>query len=83
MGGTVEVRADSPTGTLLGTTDPLRPTTGTDMPAPKPVRAALAPTTGAHDLYLVFKNDQAAAGAMLYILLTATFEGGGASASSR
>jgi cytochrome c len=81
VGGTVEVRADSPTGTLLGTTEAIRPSTGADMPAPKPVRAALAPTTGVHDLYLVFKNDQAPAGQMLFILLTATFEGGGASAS--
>jgi len=35
----------------------------------------LQPTTGLHDVYLVFRNDQAAAGApQLFVLTTATFE---------
>ena len=58
---------------LLGETVAIRPTPG-QMAAPTPVRATLRPTAGAHDLYFVFRNDQATAGQMMFIVLTATFE---------
>ena len=77
VGGSVEVHADAPTGPLLGATEAIKPATGA-TPAPTPIRATLTPTSGVHDLYLVFRNDQAPAGQMLFIVLTATFEGGGA-----
>ncbi|MFC5411983.1 PQQ-dependent sugar dehydrogenase [Larkinella bovis] len=89
VGGTVEIRLDSPTGELIGQTkvDVAQPrvaaptataiqnaggtTTGTaaakpaTTPAPAAPRGPVYPrvdlkaTTGVHDVYLVFKNDQA------------------------
>jgi cytochrome c len=78
VGGTIEVRRDSVNGPVLGESVMIRPTT--TMGAPEPLRTALAPTTGMHDLYLVFKNPQAGAQQSLFVVLTATFENGGAGA---
>jgi cytochrome c len=81
-GGVVEVRVDSATGPVLGTTE-VRPVTG-QAPAPASARVAFGPVAGAHDVYFIVRNEQAAAGQMLVILLTATFEsGGGAGAGPR
>ena len=73
VGGTVEIRRDSPTGPVLGESEAIRPVAA--MGPPSPVRATLQPTSGVHDLYLVFRNPEAG-GKPLFVLLTATFEGG-------
>ena len=72
VGGTVEVRLDSATGPLLGETDVIRP--AQTMDTPTRLRAQLRPTTGIHDLYFVFRADDAPQGRNLFILTTATFE---------
>jgi len=72
-GGKVEVRLDSPTGALLGETELIRPTTETNVP-PARVRTTLRPTTGVHDVYLVFRNPDSKSDGFLFGLLTATFE---------
>jgi len=72
-GGKIEVHLDSPTGALLGETDTIRPTTA---PAPVRLRTVLRPTSGVHDVYLVFRNPEATADGFLFGLLTATFEAG-------
>src|SRR6185436_8835444 len=54
-GGTIEVRLDSPTGTLVGTTANITPTG--DWQSFKDVSLALTtPPTGTHELFLVFRN---------------------------
>jgi len=73
VGGKVEVRIDSESGPLLGETPMLEKTEGTAAP-PAQLHAALKPTTGAHDVYFVFKNDQAKG--VIMIGLTATFVNG-------
>lgn len=69
-GGTIEVRIDSPAGELIGTTSvavvppPARGRgAGGAPPPPRPPAPTitLKPTTGFHDLYFVFRNDQARA----------------------
>jgi hypothetical protein len=55
--------------------------TGMNVP-PTQLRAALKPTTGMHDVYFVFKNDQAKAQQMLLIALTATFVSGAPGSAS-
>jgi cytochrome c len=71
-GGKVEIRLDSATGPLIGETGVIQPSA--TMDAPSPLRATLRPTTGAHDVYFVFRNSEAAQGRNLFILTTATFE---------
>jgi cytochrome c len=73
-GGTVEVRLDRPDGALLGETPRIEPSP--TLGGPAPLRAALEPTTGTHDVYFVFRNPQAPAGRNLLVLTTATFERG-------
>lgn len=70
-GGRVEVRVDSLGGTLVGTTPVIEPDSA--MGAPKELRAPIA-ATGVHDVYFVFRNEQAKSGQSLFVLLTATFE---------
>jgi cytochrome c len=72
-GGKVEVRLDSPTGQLLGESELIRPTTDSAAP-PSRLRTALTPTSGLHDVYLVFRNPEAKGDGFLFGLLTATFE---------
>ena len=73
-GGKIEVHLDSPTGSLLGETELIRPTSD---PAAKPslLRTELKPTSGLHDVYLVFRSPDAKGDQFLFGLLTATFEG--------
>jgi cytochrome c len=72
QGGTIEVRADSATGTLLGATDAIAPQPGTGSPVQK--RVTLAPVSGTKDLYLVVRNEAAKPDQMLLVLVTGTFE---------
>ena len=75
IGGKVEIHADSAGGPLLGETEMLQKSEGTNVP-PAQLRAALKPTTGMHDVYFVFKNDEVKAQQMIMIALTATFVNG-------
>jgi cytochrome c len=72
-GGKIEVHLDSPTGALLGESEPIRPTAD---PSAKPslLRTVLTPTAGLHDVYLVFRNADAKGDGFLFGVLTATFE---------
>jgi cytochrome c len=72
LGGKVEVRLDSADGPLVGETAAIQP--AETMGAPTQLRAVLAPTTGVHDVYFVFRNAEAMQGRNLFILTTATFE---------
>jgi cytochrome c len=72
--GKVEVRLDSATGPLVGETEVIQPNPA--MAPPTRLRAALRPTTGVHDLYFVFRNEQARDGQNLFVPSTATFERG-------
>ena len=71
-GGVIEIRTKGPTGELIGTTDvPVAPrpeargrgagASSGPTTTPVPPRIVLRSMTGLHDLYLVFRNDQAAA----------------------
>jgi cytochrome c len=72
VGGKVEVRIDSVTGPLLGETGLVQPRAD---PSPQALRTALRPTSGVHDLYLVFRGPTDAKGdQFMFGLLTATFE---------
>jgi cytochrome c len=70
-GGKIEVHVDSPTGALLGETESIRPTADQ---MPLRLRTVLRPTSGVHDLYLVFRNPGVTGDGFLFGLLTATFE---------
>jgi cytochrome c len=72
-GGTIEVHIDSPTGALLGESELINPTTTPNAP-PSQLRTVLKPTSGLHDVYLVFRNADAAGDQFMFGLLTATFE---------
>jgi cytochrome c len=74
VGGKVEVRLDSATGALVGETELIQPQP--TMVAPSRLRAALRPTTGVHDVYFVFRNENAREGQNLFVLFTAAFERG-------
>ena len=70
-GGKIEVHLDSPTGALLGETELIRPTADV---RPSQLRTALKPTSGVHDVHLVFRNADAKGDQFLFGVLTATFE---------
>jgi cytochrome c len=72
-GGMIEVHLDSPTGALLGASEMITPTANAAAP-PAQLRTALKPTTGVHDVYLVFRNADAKGDGFLFGVLTATFE---------
>ena len=72
-GGTIEVRADSVNGLLLGVPAPILAQPGQNAP-PLQTRIALTPVSGVHDLYFVVRNDAVTGDGMLLVLLSATFE---------
>jgi cytochrome c len=75
-GGKVEVRLDSATGPLVGESELIRPTTDSAAP-PALLRTALRPTSGLHDVYLVFRGPPNAKGdQFMFGVTTATFESG-------
>ncbi len=74
-GGNVEVHLDSPTGALLGESELIRPTSEPNTP-PSRLRTVLRPTSGVHDVYLVFRSPDAKGDQFLFGLLTATFKSG-------
>jgi cytochrome c len=76
LGGKIEVHADSATGSLLGETAVIEPSADSAAP-PAQLHASFTPTVGVHDLYFVFRSDQAPSGQqMVFVVLTATFQGG-------
>ncbi len=69
-GGTIEVHIDSPTGELLGESTPIKPNKmPIDKPVPTIAMAKIKPTSGVHKIYYVFKNEKAATGQSLFIVL--------------
>jgi cytochrome c len=54
-GGTIEIRMDSPEGTLLGKSEVINAT----QRGPVTAKIAIPETKGQHDLYFVFVNPQA------------------------
>jgi len=76
-GGKIEVHLDSPTGALLGESDVIRPTEG--MGAPAVLRTVLRPTSGVHDVFLVFRNADLKGDGFMFGVLTAKFEAGASS----
>ncbi|MBI5917612.1 MAG: ThuA domain-containing protein [Bacteroidetes bacterium] len=79
VGGSVEVRLDSPTGELIGTTSAIeaKPMDPTAPPMPAMAVAPLKPQTGKQDVYFVVKNDKAPTGAGLMVLMQVMFQGAG------
>jgi cytochrome c len=76
LGGKIELHVDSVTGPLAGETEVITPSADSAAP-PVQLHASLTPTQGLHDVYLVFRNEQATSGQqMLFVVLTATFQGG-------
>jgi cytochrome c len=71
-GGKIEVHLDSPTGPVLGESELIRPAEG--IGATSRLRTVLRPTSGVHDVYLVFRNPEVTSDHLLFALLTATFE---------
>lgn len=75
QGGVVEVRDGAPDGPLLGQTGRIEPTDNADAftskTPPKPFRVPVNAQSGFHDLYFVFKNDQAKGA--LFVPFSVTF----------
>jgi cytochrome c len=71
VGGKVEVRLDSATGALIGETAVIQPQAA--MAPPSRLRATLRATPGVHDVYFVFRNENAKEGQNLFVLFTAGF----------
>ena len=70
-GGKIDVHLDTPTGALLGTSQPIQPTG--DL-SPVPLHVPLQATAGMHDVYFVFSNPDAKGDGFIFGVLTATFE---------
>ena len=70
-GGTIEVRLDSLSGPLVGTTEAMG---AKGDKALDRRRVPVPATPGVHDLYLVFRNERATRGQLLLYVTTATFE---------
>jgi cytochrome c len=79
VGGSIEVHLDSPTGELIGTSSPIEPKPMDPTAAPNPIMAfaPFKPQTGKHDVYFVCKNDKAASGQSLFVMMQVMFQGGG------
>jgi hypothetical protein len=65
------VHLDSPTGALLGASEPIRPTADQ---APVRLHVPVRPAPGLHDVYFVFANPDAQGDGFMFGVLTATFE---------
>ena len=78
VGGKIEIRLDSPSGQLLGTGE-------VEKGMPKPTKIVINPTTGFHNLYVVFSNPNNG-GKPLYALMDISVEksgGNGVSGSGK
>lgn len=74
-GGAIEVRLGGPDGELIGTSDMISPVESENAAQVPPTNAmiTLTPTPGRHDVYFVYRNEQAADGQGLMIHLANTF----------
>ncbi|ACU61844.1 ThuA domain-containing protein [Chitinophaga pinensis] len=72
-GGIIELHIDTPDGKLLGQTPFIGDAPGGAMFGGKPTQLSVTPTNGFHDIYLVFRNKDAAPGSSLMIVLNTTF----------
>jgi cytochrome c len=79
LGGYIEIRADARDGKVIGKSQLIEPSAGFGG---KPVMIDIAPTTGYHDLYIVFTNPQATAGGSLMIVMNTTFKAGQSSTAT-
>jgi cytochrome c len=78
-GGIIELHMDAPGGKLLGQTPFIGDAGGAGMGfGGKPVSLGVTPTEGRHDIYLVFKNPSAKAGASLMVVMSTLFTTAGA-----
>lgn len=68
-GGIIELHLDTPNGKLLGKTEFIADD-GSGGFGAKPFSLTLTPTEGKHDIYLVFKNPNAKAGALMIVMNT-------------
>ncbi|MCA6074832.1 ThuA domain-containing protein [Fulvivirga sedimenti] len=73
-GGIIEIHLDSPDGPVIGTSEMLSPVEGPIMSvAPRTAMISLSPTSGKHDLYFVYKNENAPEGQSLMVHVAASF----------
>jgi cytochrome c len=73
IGGKVELRLDSPTGPVLGTSEFLEPDPNAGfMPSPLPIPVSLPEDFDGemHDVYLVFANDRTEQGILMIVVGT-------------
>ncbi|PSL28196.1 ThuA domain-containing protein [Chitinophaga ginsengisoli] len=73
-GGIIELHIDDPNGKLLGQTPFIGDAQGASIFSGKPVQLPVTATEGYHDIYLVFKNKDAAPGSSLMVVLNTTFK---------
>ncbi|MCF6403081.1 ThuA domain-containing protein [Chitinophaga filiformis] len=73
-GGIIELHVDDPNGKLLGQTPFIGDVQGGSLFSGKPVLLPVTTTEGFHDIYLVFKNKDAASGSSLMVVLNTTFK---------
>jgi cytochrome c len=76
VGGTVEIRIDSPTGTIIGQTPEIVPTTSSGgQPKPAIVSAKLSTpdTSSLHDVYFIFRNTKSTPGQSPFVMLSSQF----------
>jgi cytochrome c len=73
-GGAIEVRIDSPDGPVIGSSKTFEPVKS-EGPIPQPIMVPikLQPTSGYHDVYFIYKNEKAAEGQSLFILVNIQF----------
>jgi len=77
IGGKIEVRLDSPTGQLVGETAEMVPNGASPgMTKPLAAKATISPTSGLHDVYLVFRKEGVPARKTLMDLMTVHFQTG-------
>ncbi|WP_423149308.1 ThuA domain-containing protein [Rubrolithibacter danxiaensis] len=73
-GGTVEMRIDSPTGKIVGESTSINPVEMAKMFSQPPTTLKLAPTSGVHDIYFIYKNPKAATGQIVFVLTDILFK---------
>jgi cytochrome c len=77
-GGSIEVRIDSPTGPLIGTSKSIAVIKGPNpVPVPITVPIKLKPVQGFHDVYFICKNETAPKDQPLLIMDGIHFQAGG------
>ena len=72
-GGVVDIRLNAPDGDLVGTSDFIEPAPGFGNMTS--LKASITPTEGVHDIYFVFRNDDAPGDQPIMILLMIEFAG--------